>query len=144
MRFSARWGQRTIWKTEQKGFSSECPDLDSRVSGHHQIFGHGAVGGRDLRSTELSVETQRQSEGRFRDGAWEGAAGIIVSEATSPQSLHLNNLHSACSPKNFIGSKHSSQVLVGLSELEKMIFIMCSTKCDFKERAHKNLIRQKC
>ena len=36
---------------------------------------------------------------------------------TRAQSLHLNNLESACSPKNCIGAKHSSQVLVGLSVL---------------------------
>jgi len=72
--------------------------------------------------------TQRQSEGGFLDIAFKGAAGIFVSEATSAQSLHLNNLQSACSPKNFIGSKQSSHVLDGLSVLEKMIFIMCSTK----------------
>ena len=71
-----------------------------------------------LRFDSLSL-SQRQSEGLLGDRAWKGtatctAAGSVLTRA---QSLHLNNLESACSPKNCIGAKHSSQVLVGLSVL---------------------------
>ena len=85
----------------------------------------------DSLSLSLSLSlSQRQSEGLLGDRAWKGtatctAAGSVLTRA---QSLHLNNLEPACSPKNCIGAKHSSQVLVGLSVLYKKIFIMCSTK----------------